>query len=121
MRNALVGLAATSGALSIGLAPVADIPGYQAFDQATDLPPRTLNWAVLTQDASGAVRQVPLEVQARHLERRRNAGVALLRLPSSAVAADAARAARMAAIPMFAGTGGMPPGAAGRRDGGPAW
>src|SRR5215471_15268699 len=45
VRAALAALAASGTALSIGLAPVADIPGFEAFDQATDLPTRTLNWA----------------------------------------------------------------------------
>jgi Baseplate J-like protein len=108
VRTALAALALAGGALSIGLAPVADIPGYEAFDQATALPARTLNWAVVTQDSSGSVRQVPLEVQADTSNGARTAGVALLRLPSSA-ALLTPPVPPNGGDPMFAGTSGMPP------------
>jgi hypothetical protein len=108
IRTALAGLAAKGAALSIGLAPVADIPGFEAFDQATDLPARTLNWAVVTQDATGAVRQVPLEVQAETSNGGRTAGVALLRLPSNTSLLTPPTPPN-GGDPMFAGTGGMPP------------
>jgi hypothetical protein len=109
VRTALAGLAAAGGALSMGLAPVADIPGYQAFDQATSLPARTLSWAVVTQDAtSGALRQIPLEVTADTSNGGRAAGVALLRLPGNA-ALLAPPAPLNNGDPMYAGTSGMPP------------
>jgi hypothetical protein len=105
---AAVGAALAGSTISVGLAPVADIPGYDAFDQATDLPARTLNWAVVTQDASGVLRSVPLEVQADTSNGARVPGVALLRLPSSA-ALLAPPAPLNGGDPMFAGTSGMPP------------
>ncbi|HVZ08879.1 putative baseplate assembly protein [Rhodopila sp.] len=108
LRSALAGLAANGTALSVGLAPVADVPGYSAFDQATSLPARTLQWTVVTQDQTGAVRQVPLQVQADTSMGGRTAGVALLRLPSSADLL-APPAAINGGDPMFAGTVGMPP------------
>ncbi len=108
VRTALAALAASGTALSIGLAPVADIAGYEAFDQATQLPTRTLNWAVLTQDATGAVRQIPLEVQADTSNGGRATGVALLRLPSNATLL-APPTPLNGGDPMFAGTVGMPP------------
>ena len=115
VRTALAALAASGTALSIGLAPVADIAGYEAFDQATQLPTRTLNWAVVTQDATGAVRQVPLEVQADTSNGGRTTGVALLRLPSNATLL-APPTPLNGGDPMFAGTVGMPPELAGRCD-----
>lgn len=108
VRTALAALAAGGSALSIGLAPVADIPGYEAFDQAADLPTRTLNWAVVTLDAGGAVQQVPLEVQADTSNGGRTAGVALLRLPSSASLLTPPPPPN-GGDPMYAGTTGMPP------------
>lgn len=108
VRTALAALAPAGRALSIGLAPPAYIPGYQAFNQATDLPARTLNWAVVTQDATRAVRQIPLEVQADTSNGARNAGVALLTLPSSA-ALLAPPVPLNNGDPMYAGTGGLPP------------
>jgi hypothetical protein len=108
VRTALAGLAAGGIALSIGLAPDADIPGFKAFDQATDLPTRTLNWAVVTQTAAGTVQQIPLEVQADTSNGARNTGVALLRLPSNATLLTPPTAIN-GGDPMFAGTAGMPP------------
>jgi Baseplate J-like protein len=108
IRTALAGLASSGGALSIGLAPVPDIPGFEAFDQATDLPARTLNWAVVTQDATGPVRQVPLEVQTDTSNGGRATGVALLQLPSNKSLLTPPTPPN-GGDPMFAGTGGMPP------------
>ena len=108
VRSALAVLAAAGAALSIGLAPVADLPGFEAFDQATDLPTRTLNWAVVTQDATGTVQQIPLEVQADTSNGARNTGVALLRLPSNASLLTPPTPIN-GGDPMFAGTAGMPP------------
>jgi hypothetical protein len=105
---ASVGAALAGSTISVGLAPVADIPGTDAFDQATDLPARTLNWAVVTQDASGALRSVPLEVQADTSNGARTPGVALLRLPSAA-ALLTPPAPLNGGDPMYAGTSGMPP------------
>jgi hypothetical protein len=105
---ASVGAALAGTTISVGLAPVADIPGTDAFDQATDLPARTLNWAVVTQDAGGALRSVPLEVQADTSNGARLPGVALLRLPSSA-ALLTPPAPLNGGDPMYAGTSGMPP------------
>jgi len=108
IRATLAALAVGGGALSIGLAPVADIPGFEAFDQATGLPARTLKWAVATQNATGAVRQIPLEVEVDTSNGGRNAGVTLLRLPSNA-ALLAPPTPPNGGDPMFAGTAGMPP------------
>jgi hypothetical protein len=108
VRAALVNPQTSSGVLSMGLAPVTDIPGYQAFNQATDLPARTLSWSVLTQDASGNPRQLPLDVQADTSNGGRIPGVALLKLPSSA-ALLAPPASPNGGDPMFAGTNGTPP------------
>lgn len=108
VRTALVDPNQSSGVLSMGLAPVADVPGYQAFDQATSLPPRTLNWAVLTQDTSGNPLQIPLEVVADTSNGARTPGVALLRLPSSASLLTPPTPPN-GGDPMFAGTGGSPP------------
>jgi hypothetical protein len=105
---ASVGAAVAGSTISIGLAPVADIPGTDAFDQATDLPARTLNWAVVSQDAAGGLRSVALEVQADTSNGARTPGVVLLRLPSSA-ALLAPPAPPNGGDPMFAGTSGMPP------------
>ncbi len=105
---ASVAAALAGGTLSVGLAPVADIPGYEAFDQATDLPGRTLSWAVVTRDAGGALRSVALEVQADTSNGARTPGVALLRLPGNA-ALLAPPAPLNGGDPMFAGTAGMPP------------
>jgi hypothetical protein len=109
VRTALAGLAANGAALSIGLAPVADIPGYDAFDQATDLPARTLKWSVVSQDPTTlAVSQLPLEVQADTSNGGRQAGVALLRLPSNATLLIPPTAPN-GGDPMYAGTNGYPP------------
>jgi hypothetical protein len=108
VRAALAALAPSGAALSIGLAPFADIPGYQAFDQATDLPTRTLNWAVVTQDSGGSVRQIPLEVEADTSNGGRTAGVALLRLPSDKDLLAPPNPPN-GGDPMYAGTFGMPP------------
>jgi hypothetical protein len=108
VRAALAALATSGTGLSIGLAPTAGIPGYEAFDQATDLPPHRLNWAIVTQDESGAVRQVPLEVRADTSKGGRTAGVALLRLPSSAALLKPPTLLN-GGDPMFAGTSGTPP------------
>jgi hypothetical protein len=108
LRAALAGLASSGGALSIGLAPFADIPGYQAFDQATELPARTLNWAVVTQDRGGSVRQIPLEVEADTSDGGRRTGVALLRLPSNKDLLTPPNPPQ-GGDPMYAGTFGMPP------------
>ncbi len=108
VRAALVDPKASSGVLSIGLAPVTEVPGYQAFDQATNLPARTLNWAVLTQDQSGNPLSVPLDVIADTSNGARNAGVALLQLPSSA-SLLAPPTPINGGDPMFAGTNGSPP------------
>ncbi len=108
VRAALVDPKASSGVLSTGLAPVTAVPGYQAFDQATSLPPRTLNWAVLTQDASGNPLSVALDVIADTSNGGRNAGVALLQLPSNA-ALLTPPASPNNGDPMFAGTNGSPP------------
>jgi hypothetical protein len=105
---ATVGAALAGRTISIGLAPVADIPGTDAYDQATDLPARMLNWAVVTTDASGALRSVPLEVQADTSNGARTPGVALLRLPGSA-ALLTPPVPLNGGDPMFAGTSGMPP------------
>jgi Baseplate J-like protein len=107
VRTALAALAADGTALSIGLAPDADVPGYEAFDQATDLPTRTLNWAVVTQVA-GTVQQIPLEVQRDTSNGARNTGVSLLRVPSNATLLTPPTAIN-GGDPMFAGTAGMPP------------
>jgi hypothetical protein len=108
VRTALAALASSGIALSIGLAPVADLPGYEAFDQATDLPRRNLNWTVVTQEAGGAVRHVPLEVQADTSNGGSTAGVVLLRLPSSAALLTPPTVLN-GGDPMFAGTAGTPP------------
>jgi hypothetical protein len=108
VRAALVDPRGSSGVLSIGLAPVADIPGYQAFDQATNLLPRTLNWAVLTADSSGNPLQLPLDVIADTSNGARNPGVALLQLPSTA-SLLAPPTPPNGGDPMFAGTNGSPP------------
>jgi len=109
VRSALAGLAATGATLSLGLAPAGDVSGVDAFDQATTLPTRTLNWAVATQDpTSGSLLSVPLEVQADTSNGGRNEGIALLVLPS-----DPNRMVPPAAVnggdPMYAGYGAMPP------------
>jgi Baseplate J-like protein len=101
-------LAAQGVTLAMGLAPVSDIPGTQAFDQATNLPARTLNWAVVSQDSNGGVLQIPLEVVADTSNGGRAAGVALLRLPSNA-ALLAPPPAPNNGDPMYAGTAGQPP------------
>jgi hypothetical protein len=109
VRTALAGMVANGGALSIGLAPVVDIPGYEAFDQATDLPPRTLNWSLVTQDpTTKAVQTIALEVEADTSNGGRTAGIALLRLPNQA-ASFAPPITPNGGDPMYAGTGGMPP------------
>ena len=109
VRTALAGLVGNGGTLAIGLAPSVDIPGYDAFNQGTDLPPRTLNWSLVTQDAvTKAVQTIALEVQADTSNGGRNPGVALLRLPSVA-AQIAPPVAPNNGDPMYAGTGGMPP------------
>lgn len=100
VRAALVNLT-----LSIGIAPVDNVPGYQAFDQATELPPRTLNWALVTTDGAGNARQVPLKVVADTSNGARNRGVARLRLPNDA----RLLAPPAVADPMYAGTSGTPP------------
>jgi hypothetical protein len=63
-------------------APLVDIPGFEAFDQATALPARTLNWSLVTQDSTGSIQTIALEVQADTSNGGRAAGVALLGLPS---------------------------------------
>jgi hypothetical protein len=103
-----VALARQGGTLAMGLAPVSDIPGTQAFDQATSLPVRTLNWAVFTTDGSGGVRQIPLEVVADTSNGGRAAGVALLRLPSNP-ALLAPPPPPNNGDPMFAGFDGQSP------------
>lgn len=108
VRTALAALATSGIGLSIGLAPTADLPGYEAFDQATDLPPHTLSWSVVTQEAGGAVRQVPLEVVTDTSKGGRVAGVAVLRLPSSAALLTPPTPLN-GGDPMFAGTSGTPP------------
>lgn len=109
VRTALAGLAAQGRALSIGLAPVTDIPGTDAFDQATDLPARTLTWSLVTQNpATQAIQLLNLEVQADTSNGGRSTGVALLRLPSSATLL-APPTPPNGGDPMYAGTGGMPP------------
>jgi hypothetical protein len=101
VRAALAGLSAKGAALSMGLAPLVDIPGFEAFDQATAMPTRTLNWSLVTQDAS----TIALEVQADTSNGGRTTGVALLGLPSD----PAKMVPPSSDDPMFAGTGGLPP------------
>ena len=108
VRTALAALAAKDGTLAMGLAPVSDIPGTLAFDQATSLPARTLDWAVVTQDGSGGVRQIPLEVVDDTSKGGRAGGVALLRLPSNA-ALLAPPPPPNSGDPMYAGIAGQPP------------
>lgn len=108
VQQALAALAAGSGSLAMGLAPASDIPGTQAFNQATSLPTRTLNWAVATPDGSGGVRQIPLEVVADTSNGGRAAGVALLRLPSNASLLVPPPPPNDG-DPMYAGTAGQPP------------
>jgi hypothetical protein len=109
VRSALAGLALSGSALAIGLAPVTDIPGTDAFDQATALPARTLTWSVVTLDpATGGVRQIKLEVQADTSAGGRTTGVALLRLPADKTLL-APPAPPNNGDPMFAGTDGLPP------------
>jgi hypothetical protein len=103
-----VAAALAGSTLSIGLAPPAEIPGPQAFDQATDLPARKLDWALVTGDGAGGSRLVPLDVQADTSGGGVTAGVALLRLPSSA-ALLTPPASPNGGDPMFAGTAGLPP------------
>jgi predicted phage baseplate assembly protein len=101
VRAALAGIT-----LSIGLAPVEDIPGFQAFDQATDLPPQTLSWAVVNQNGQQApITSTPLEVLADTSNGARTRGVSLLRLPSNAALLTPPNAVD----PMFAGMNGGPP------------
>jgi hypothetical protein len=101
VRIALAGLSTNGAALSMGLAPLVDIPGFEAFDQATAMPTRTLNWSLVTEDAS----TIALHVMADTSNGGRNTGVALLGLPS-----DAAKMVPPSSDdPMFAGTGGLPP------------
>jgi hypothetical protein len=100
-------LASQGGTLAMGLAPVSDLPGTLAFDQATSLPARKLNWAVVTPDGS-AVRQIRLEVVDDTSNGGRIAGVTLLRLPSNA-ALLAPPPPPNNGDPMFAGTAGQPP------------
>jgi predicted phage baseplate assembly protein len=108
VRSALAGLAAKGAALSIGLAPEVDIPGFEAFDQATSLPARTLNWSLVTQDASGSVQSIALQVQKDTSRGARNTGVALLVLPNTAQLIVPPSPPN-GGDPMYAGTAGLPP------------
>jgi hypothetical protein len=94
--------------LSFGLAPVADIPGTDAFDQATGLPPRNLSWNLITQDGSGNPKTIPLQVQADTSNGARNPGVALLNLPRNAKLLTPPAPPNQG-DPMFAGSGAFPP------------
>ncbi|MBV8105654.1 MAG: putative baseplate assembly protein [Hyphomicrobiales bacterium] len=105
VRKKLAGLAANGAALSIGLAPLVDIPGFEAFDQATAMPTRTLNWSLVTQDSVGTIQTIALEVQADTSNGGRTTGVILLLLPSDATK----MAPPSSGDPMFAGAGGLPP------------
>jgi predicted phage baseplate assembly protein len=105
VRTKLAGLSAKGAALSIGLAPLVDIPGFEAFDQATAMPTRTLNWSLVTQDSTGTNQTIALEVQKDTSNGGRTTGVVLLLLPSDL----AKRFPPSSDDPMFAGTGGLPP------------
>jgi hypothetical protein len=105
VRQALAGLAAKNLSLALGLAPLADIPGVEAFDQATDLPPRTLSFAIVSTDGGSGVVSMPLEIRADTSNGGRKAGVALLRLPSD----SNLFAPPVVADPMFSGRGDFPP------------
>jgi Baseplate J-like protein len=101
VQTALTGLSAKGAALSMGLAPLVDIPGFEAFDQATATPTRTLNWSLVTKDTS----TIALHVLADTSNGGRNTGVALLGLPSD----PAKMVPPSSDDPMFAGIGGLPP------------
>jgi predicted phage baseplate assembly protein len=108
VRKALATMSANGAALSMGLAPLVDIPGFQAFDQATALPTRALNWSVVTQDSTGAIQTIALEVQSDTSNGGRNTGVALL-IPPTEAAMMAPPSTPNGGDPMYAGTAGLPP------------
>ncbi len=106
LRTALSGFSAKGLALSIGLAPPGDLPGYDFFNQAGDLPKRTLVWRLVSQDPSGAPLQIPLTVAADTSNGGRSPGVTLLRLPSDA---SLLTPPAVNGDPMYAGAAATPP------------
>jgi hypothetical protein len=106
LRSALAGFSGKGLALSIGLAPPGDLPGYDFFDQAGNLPKRNLVWRLVSQDSGGAPLQIPLTVAADTSAGGRSAGVTLLRLPSDA---SLLTPPAVNGDPMYAGAWATPP------------
>jgi hypothetical protein len=106
LRNALAGFSSKGLALSIGLAPPGDLPGYDFFNQAGNLPKRQLVWRLVSQDSGGAPAQIPLTVAADTSDGGRSAGVTLLRLPSDA---SLLTPPAVNGDPMYAGASATPP------------
>lgn len=87
--------------INIAIAPADDVDG----EQAAATTPRKLVWELVSQDETGGILSLPLEILGDSSRGGRQAGVVRLRLPKN----TALMQSLTVDDPMFAGVGEMPP------------